>query len=143
MLCSFLVNNGACFLFFDKNKKRVSSSLLFDSPTRKELRVKLARRLPFMLAVVIFWATVRLSGVVLPITHFVSLGIIFASIAIIIFEFYKSGDITTLSFELDLGIALATFIQFGKNLGFCSIDLYVIFICATDAYVSSVNSYRT
>ena len=112
--------------------------------------MRLIRRTPFILALVVAWAVLRAVDAPLGLASPFAWGLVAAAYAVCALEFYKSGDVTIRSFEFDVGFSVSTTIlasvlayHFMSETGFRIPDLFVCAAVVADAYISPVNSFRS
>ena len=106
------------------------------------------KKVPTVLVLVVIWALVRFLGLATPMASVWAWILLIACFAAIVYEFYKSSDITVRSFAIDQAFSVgtvavvftcATLIWRGHSL--YMIDVLVIATALIDAYLSPLNSF--
>lgn len=109
---------------------------------------------PTVLALIAVWGGLRLVGVDVSLPSVGGLVVIGISVASLIFEFYKSGDISLSGFKRDLGFSLAATVagsvimtvlvlRTEYGLEHLLVDGLVVIVILCDAWLGPVNSFRT
>lgn len=109
------------------------------------------RRIPWPIVVVVLWGMLRWNNFAPSVASPFGLTIIFCSFLILIFEFWKSGDISPKSFLLDqtLSVAATTItaslavLIYWERQTFYAVDIIVFAVVLSDAIMSPFNSFRT
>jgi hypothetical protein len=104
-----------------------------------------------VLFLVALWGILRMTGVALPISGVFAVVLMVLSLIVLTLEFYKSGDIGTRSFRIELALALLAVIVttalithlWWANESRYLIDVVIFFVVLTDAFLGTYNSYRT
>lgn len=112
----------------------------------------LLKHLPTVLILVVIWMVTRLSGVDYSIANFLGIVLTILCIGALIFEFFKSGEITQKAFAFDLAFALLavvldiivlTLLIRDKGVfGLVITDYLLGGIVLVDAWLSTFNSFR-
>jgi hypothetical protein len=111
-------------------------------------------KVPSVLVLIAIWAVLRLAGVDVALPSIGGLILIALSVASLIFEFYKSGDIGFGAFKRDLAFSLAATIagsvvmtvlvlRTEYGLEHLLVDGLVVIVILCDAWLGPVNSFRT
>jgi len=122
--------------------------LLF--PEKGGYDVKLLRKTPLALVLVLAWISARTAGVDFSIVTPWAWMVAIASMVVSMLEFYKSGDIMIHSFKIDITCSViatvimssgATYVWMSQNVYF--VDMFVVAVVLFDALVSPINSFRS
>jgi len=112
--------------------------------------VDMLKRIPWALLLVLCWAGVRFSGINLGVDGVLVWPFVAGSFIALTIEFSKSGDIMIRSFGRDLAFAICATLVLGSGVTLVwqsqsvyIVDLLVAFTVLYDAYVSTLNSFRT
>lgn len=107
------------------------------------------KKVPTVLVLVAIWALVRFLGLATPMASVWAWILLIACFAAIVYEFYKSSDITVRSFAVDLGFAVLAMAMVSISLtllwqyrSWFLIDVIVFATAFIDGYVSPMNSFR-
>ena len=111
--------------------------------------MKEIKLIPWVLILLVVWSIIRFAKV--DLNQVISLGLFLLALVIMVFEFFKSGDINLKAFGIDQLysiIAIAFFctietILILKNYPFQIVDILFGILVLADGWVSPVNSFRT